>query len=156
MKGYKALIDNLTNRYGYHYEIGKKNILNGELKWGENGFHFCLWPEDTLRYVDGFNDNVVFAIVEAGGELILYEDEYYGFYDMYASSEMTIIDVLNKHEIFNIIVDSGVPFRVERMISLLKLDESEQEQIIKKYPGLIDTINYYQSDEYILKRKLGK
>ena len=75
---------------------------------------------------------------------------------MYASSEMTIIDVLNKHEIFKIIVDSGVPFRVERMISLLKLDESEQEQIIKKYPRLIDTINYYQKDEYILKRKLGK
>ena len=102
MRGYKALIDNLTNRYNYSYELGKKYILNGELKWMKNGFHFCLRPEDTLRYVDGFNDNIVFAEVEGGGELVLYEDEYYGYYDMYASSEMTILNILNKHDIFNV------------------------------------------------------
>jgi hypothetical protein len=154
MRGYKALVDNLTNRYGFSYDIGKKYFLDGELKWRENGFHFCLRPEDTLRYVDGFNDQIMFALVEGSGELVLYEDEYYGFYDMYAASEMTFLKIIPREEIFRMIIDSKVDFRVKRFASLIKLREEEINEILKKYPVLQNTIDYYQNDEFVLKRKL--
>lgn len=96
MMGYKALKEGLINRYGYKYLLNKTYKLNGNLKWRENGFHFCIRPEDTLRYVDSWNDNIVVTEIEAGGELQLYEDDYYGYYDMYASSEMKILRVLSR------------------------------------------------------------
>ncbi len=155
MRGFKVLNHDLSNRYGFVYEIGKKYILNGNLKWKENGFHFCLRPEDTLRFVDGFNEEVCFAIVEGEGELILHEDEYYGFYDMYTSSEMTIIDIISREDIFNLLINSENEYRIQRYASLIKLTNYEKEEILKRYPRLKFTIDYYQNDEFILKKKLG-
>ncbi len=154
MRGYKALSSNLTNRYGFTYEIGKKYVLNGKLKWMKNGFHFCTRPEDTLRYINGYNDDFSIVLVDGSGELVLYEDDYYGFYDMYASSEMTIIGIVPRNEIFLDIINSKNYFRVKRYASLVRLEEYEKEEILKKYPELEDTIKYYQNDEFILKRKL--
>ena len=89
MRGYKALNKDMINRYGNKYELGNKYYLNSGVPiWSKNGFHFCVRPEDTLRYVDGFNDEIEMVEVEASGTMILHEDEYYGFYDMYVSSEM--------------------------------------------------------------------
>ena len=154
MRGYKALNEGLINRYGFVYEVGKTYRLNGNLKWRENGFHFCLRPEDTLRFVDGFNDSIVFVSVLGTGEIVLYEDDYYGYYDMYASSEMTILEIIKREDIFNEIINSNDIFRVKRFSSLIKLEEYEKEIILKKYKEAEFTINYYQNNEYILKRKL--
>lgn len=155
MIGVKALNHDLTNQYGFIYEIGKKYTLNGSLKWRENGFHFCLRPEDTLRYVDGFNEDVCFVLVEGEGKLTTYEDEYYGFYDMYASSEIKIISIISREDVFNMIINSKNEFRAKRYASLIKLTSYEKEEILKKYPKLQFTIDYYQNDEFILKKKLG-
>ena len=155
MRGFKALNWDLTNRYGFQYEIGVKYKLNGNLIWRENGFNFCTNPEDTLRYVDAYNEDIVFTLVEGSGELVLYEDEYYGFYDMYASSKMKILRIVSRHEVFEMIMESNNIFRVKRYASLMKLTLDEKREILKKYPSVKSTIDYYQSDEYILKRKLG-
>ena len=154
MRGYKVLTDDLTNRYGFTYEIGKTYLLNGILKWKKNGFHFCKRPEDALRYVDGFNDKIDFALVEGSGEIVVHEDDYYEFYDMYASSEMTIIDVIDRRTIFNEIINSDDPIRVKRYVTLIRLEEYEKEEILKKYPYLKSTIDYYQNDAFYLRRKL--
>ena len=50
MKGYKVLLKGLINRYGYTYELNKKYVLNGELKWRKNCFHFCTYH---LLLIDG-------------------------------------------------------------------------------------------------------
>ena len=156
MLGYKALTNNLTNRYGFTYEIGKKYYLEGDLKWRSNGFHFCTRVEDTLRYVDAYNDEVVIVLVEGEGKFVKFEDDYYGFYDMYASSELTIIREVKREEVFNIVINSNDVERVRRLVTLMKLNKDEIDIIRKKYPELNDTIYYYQNDEYILKRKLER
>ena len=52
--------DDLTNRYGTKFEVGKTYHANGDIKFGNdgNGFHMCKNIEDTLRYFDAFNDNI--------------------------------------------------------------------------------------------------
>lgn len=153
MFGYKVLKNDLTNRYGFKYEIGKKYILDGELKWSKNGFHFCVRPEDNLRYVDGFNNEIVFVLIDAGGKLVLFEDDYYGYYDMYASTEIELLKIVDRKVIFKDIIESKNQNRIQRYSSLIKLYNYEKEYILNHYPDLKSTIDYYQSEEYILKRK---
>ena len=153
MRGYKALEKDLKNRYGFQYEFGKKYILNGELKWSENGFHFCTRPEDTLRYVDSWNNNYQIVEVDGSGELQLYEDEYYGYYDMYVSSEMELLDYVSREELFNMVFDSNNIYRVQRLIQMIELTKYEIKQIKEKYSILIPNIEYYQNKEMILKLK---
>lgn len=155
MKGYKALETGLVNRYGFQYEIGNTYILDGDLEWRKNGFHFCSYPEDTLRYVNGYNDNIVIVRVDGSGQIIAYDDEYYGFYDMYASSIMKILRVVPRKEVFNQIINSGVNRRIERFITLTKLSEEEKKIILNMYPDIEPLIKYYQNEEYVLKRKRG-
>ena len=153
MTGYKALEKGLVNRYGFQYEEGKTYYLDGELKWKENGFHFCTNPEDTLRYVDAFNNEIEIVKVDGRGEIRQYNDEYYGFFDMYASTIMQVIRVVPREEIFAMVIKSNNDDRVKRLISLMKLNEYEKWVIKERYPELMNTLNYYQSEEYILKRK---
>ena len=152
MLGYKALDDNLINRYGFQYEVGKTYYLDGDLKWMKNGFHFCTRPEDTLRYVNGCCD---YKIVEVRGygDLIKYDDEQYDFYDMYVSSIMDIIRIIPREELFDMIINT-YDDRVKRFIILSELNEEEKKIIINKYPNLEFYINYYQNKEHVLKRKL--
>ena len=95
MLGYKAFDENLINRYGIEFELEKEYTIDGEIKFGSNGFHFCTYLEDTLRYVDG--TNAVIAIVESLGDLQKYDDEYNGYYDMFVTNKIKIIKVLTKN-----------------------------------------------------------
>lgn len=146
IKGYKSLDKNLKNMYGFQYEIGKKYILNGELKWKENGFHFCTYMEDTLRYIKDFNTDFKIVEVIGSGDIVKYDDEYYGYYDMYASSVLEIIREIKREELINEIINSNV-FRVKRLISSIKLTEEELFLIKEKYKNLDDIINYYQYNQ---------
>ena len=144
MKGYKVLNKGLINRYGYQYEIGKKYILIGELKWSENGFHFCSNPEDCLRYINGFTDEYDMTEVEGSGEIYKFDDDYYGYYDMYASSEMEITRVIPREEFIGMVVNSHNDGRVQRLISTTSLTEDEMNLIEAFYPNLKPYIDYYQ------------
>ncbi len=146
IKGYKSLDNNLKNMYGFQYEIGKKYLLNGELKWKENGFHFCTYMEDTLRYIKDFNTDFKIVEVIGSGDIVKYDDEYYGYYDMYASSVLEIIREIKREELINEVINSNV-FRVERLISSIKLTEDELFLIKEKYKYLDDIINYYQYNQ---------
>ena len=154
MKGYKVLLSGLVNRYGTVYELNKKYTLrSGDLKWRENGFHFCSRPEDTLRYIDAFNEEFDMAEVEGSGDLHLYEDEYYGYFDMYASSEMEIKRIIPREEWISMVINSKNPDRVKRLISTMKLTEDEIELIRSKYNTSMDFyIDYYQNKDDQLKR----
>lgn len=157
MRGYKVLNKGLINRYGFQYELNKKYILDGKLQWSKNGFHFCKYPEDTFRYINGFEDEFDMVEVEGSGEFVEYDDNYYGYYDMYASSEMEIIRVIPRYELIYKIVNSKNSERVKRLISTLKLNEEEINLISMLYPELISHIDYYQyNDINVFKRKLKK
>ena len=157
MRGFKVLNKGLINRYGFQYELNKKYILDGELKWSENGFHFCKYPEDTLRYIDAFNNDFSLTEVEGTGDIVEYDDDYNGYYDMYASSEMTIIRVVPNFVFFQMVVNSRNDARVKRLIQTMRLNEEQCAIINILYPELKQYIDYYQhNDQEAFSRKLKK
>ena len=99
--GYKCFNEDLTNRYGINFEIGKIYSTKGEIKFGNvgNGFHFCKNIEDTFSYFDIFAQNVTVCIVREFGNIVEYEDEYNGYYNMYVSENIEILRELTREEI---------------------------------------------------------
>lgn len=149
IKGYKALNKNMTNRYGMKMEIGKTYHANGSILFGihGNGFHFCLQLEDTLRYVDAMNDEIVIVQVIGSGEIDEYFDDYYAYYDMYAASQLQIVKVLSREEIINPYLICSDTNRIKRFISGFRLQEEEikrLEQVHRNKIDILQTICYYQ------------
>lgn len=148
--GYKAFNKDLTNRYGKKFEVGEAYQTVGEISFGNdgNGFHFCKNIEDTLRYFDAIEGEVVVAEVIASGEMVKKEDEYNGYYDMYCSEKLKIHRIIERKELvkmFLLRITSEI--RVRRFIQLFKLTEKEIEMFKLKYAHSItvmDAIAYYQ------------
>ena len=156
MKGYKVLDKGLINQYGTKYEIGKIYYLDGELKYKKNGFHFCERPEDTLKFIEYFDSDIDMTEVEGSGEIVTYDDEYYGFYDLHASSIMVINRIIPREEYFDEIINSKNPDRIKRLASLIKLSKLEKDIILKLYPSAKSTIDYYQSEDYVKRHSKNK
>ena len=154
MKGYKAFENGLTTTHGFTYELGEKYYQEGEIKWQKNGFHFCENPEDSLRYIDAFNNDYTIAEVEGSGEVLVRADEYEEFFNLYVASEITIKRIVPREEVFADVISSSQD-RTKRLIVLSKLNEDEKEIIRELYPELSGTINYYQNDSYALTRKFN-
>ncbi len=156
--GYKVFNKDLTNRYGKKFEVGKIYIAPGIIKFGNsgNGFHLCRNIEDTFRYFDPKNNTVCKVI--GSGEMDKGEDNYNGFYEMYAVERLKILKQLSRLEI----IEEGLKLneiRAERFVSLFPLTEKEimlfKEQF-KKYISVLDAIAYYQEkDEKIYYKRKG-
>lgn len=163
VKGYKAFNKGLTNRYGRKFEIGKQYSVDGNISFGNNGngFHFCKNIEDTLRYFDGVDGEVEIAEVIGTGEIVTNEDEYNGFYDMYAAKTITISKKIERKKLVNMFLTkiTSEP-RVVRFVQLFRLTEKEIEMFKLKYAGsimIMDAIAYYQegqTDVYEKKHKV--
>lgn len=149
--GYKCFHEDLTNRYGVPFQVGKIYFASGIIKFGNhgNGFHMCRNMEDTLRYFDAMNEKVSICEVRGSGEIMPYYDEYYGYYDMFAVSTLKILKQLTHKEI----IQKGLSLdrnKVIRFLSLFRLRESEIEQFQKQYqnePNVLKTIAYYQKGD---------
>ena len=128
MKGYKLLDDNMVNQYGYKYELGKMYYLNGDLVWSKNGFHFCTHVEDTLRYAKDKNGFTI-TEVEGFGNIICgdeYGDNaYYDFTGLYASDIFIINRIIPRQEVIEMVVNTKIPDRINRLVMLTKLKEDE-------------------------------
>ena len=163
VKGYKAFNKGLTNRYGRKFEIGKQYSVDGKISFGNNGngFHFCKNIEDTLRYFDGVDGEVEIVEVIGTGEIVTNEDEYNGFYDMYAAKTITISKKIERKKLVNMFLTTITSeLRVVRFIQLFRLTEKEIEMFKLKYAGsimIMDAIAYYQegqTDVYEKKHKV--
>ncbi len=158
--GYKLFNKDFTNRYGMKFEIGQKYIKEGNVRFGVHGsgFHFCKNFEDTFRYFDS-SEGFILAQVIGSGDIVEYNDDYYEFYDMYASSELTIIKIISREEIMEMAKDiCNIEYKIRRFIQLFHMTDDEEKQLIKVNPSLEDTINLYKSykKEYILNKKYRK
>lgn len=146
--GYKCFNKDMTNRYGCQYEIGKTYSKEGQIEFGNdgNGFHFCKRLEDTIRYFDAMNDEVSICLVRGFGTIVENEDDYNGYYDMYASEKLEILQKLTREEI----ILYGLklhPIRVTRFIQGFKLTDDEIElfkEKFKNYREVLQYIDYYQ------------
>ena len=146
MFGYKSFNADMTNRYGMKFEVGKIYMTCGPIKFGNNGngFHMCKNMEDTFRYFD--STNIAVCEVNGYGKKVKYEDDYYGFYDMYAVEKLEILKLLKRKEILDYMLKL-YPERVMRFIQLFKLYDDEIKIFEEKFRNdakVINTIKYYQ------------
>ena len=148
IKGYKCFNKNLINRYGIPFEVGKTYSASGDISFGNNGngFHMCLNLEDTLRYFDGFNSEIDICEVIGYGNFVLFEDNYYGYYDMYSVEKIQIIKKLFREEIIDKMLNS-IEFRVIRFIQGYKLSPFELQLFKDRFANnisILNAISYYQ------------
>lgn len=133
--GYKVFYKGLINRYGEKFEVGQQYIADGEIKWGENGFHFCTHLEDCFRYIDTFSFDIDVAIVKGFGNMIEYFDEYYDYDNMYVCSKMEIISILDRSEILSIMLSKDAKAKL-RFVRDFNLTNEEKElfnvKVLKK------------------------
>jgi len=152
IKGYKCFNNDFTNIYGTKFEIGISYSTNGKVEYGTdgNGFHFCKNLEDTLRYFDAMNEDVIIAEVIGSGKILTYDDEYNGYYDTYISENLLVTRILSHTEIIEMALNMNFA-RATRFIQSFRLTNIEQELFKKtfyNYINVLRTIDYYQSDNY--------
>lgn len=159
IKGFKCFNKDLTNRYGFKFEVGKTYKIDSEPKFGNNGngFHMCKNLEDTLRYFDLTNNNVTICEVEGRSKYIKYNDEYNGYYDMYAVSEIKIVKALTHDEIISYALNLP-PNRAQRFIQFFNLSKEELKMFKEKFikeKEVINAISYYKENiKDVYSRKL--
>jgi len=161
VRGYKAFNADFTNHYGRQFKGISKHSVSGEAKFGTygNGFHFCERLEDTLRYFDAMNGEVLFAEVIGSGDVVEYGDEYYGYYDMYAATELEVVRVLSREEIISMYL--SVPsHRMVRFVQGFRLNPLEKELMRCHYNddiNVLNAISYYQDgDKDVYSRERGR
>lgn len=150
IKGFKAFNKDMTNRYNEEFEEGKEYTISGPLKFGNdgNGFHFCKRMEDTLRYFNAFEEEIKIAAVISNGSVVEYYDDYYGYYDMYATSSIFIEHIYTREEIINKFLKEH-EYSVDRFLKGFKLTKEEINLFKEKYNKniqILKTIAYYQEN----------
>ena len=151
IRGYKAFNKDMTNQYGMKFQEGVRYIIDGPLKFGVNGngFHFCTKMEDTLRYVEAKDEDVVLTRVNSLGKQVKFDDEYYGFYDMYAASDILIEHVYTRDEIIEEFLNAP-SYRTDRFLRLYKLNEEEINLFrdsFKSDANIQNVLSYYQEHD---------
>lgn len=146
--GYKAFNNDKTNRYNQIFEEGKSYYITGELKWGShgNGYHFCLHMADVFRYFD----NPLIGKVTSLGKILKYDDEYYGYYDMYVSEGIYINRFLTRKEIIDYFLKSQNYYELEHFLISFKLNKEELKEFslkLKENNELKKYLDYYQKQE---------
>ena len=143
--GYKAFNGDFTNRYGKKFEAGKTYHIDGEVQWGNrgNGFHMCKNIEDCYRYVD--SNTAIMTEVIGFGNAKKYDDDYYGYYDMYVCENMRVVRVISREEIIDIMLNANED-RQKRFIRDFNLTDEEMK--------LFEGVGFYgQNNSERCKRK---
>ena len=148
IKGYKAFNKNQTNRYGVPFIEGNTYKVDGEISFGNNGngFHMCTHLSDVFRYFDAIDDNISVAKVIGRGDRKEYNDEYEGYYDMYACRELYIERFLSREEIISCMLVS-VESDVVKFLKTFRLTGDEKVRFLRKFKGnqrVLEYILYYQ------------
>ena len=160
IEGYKCFNKGLINRYGDTFEIGKVYHADGIIQYGNNGngFHFSTNLEDTLRYFDTTKEFDICEVV-GFGNIHQVNDEYNGYFNLYAVENILIKRLLTREEIINYALNLN-DLRVCRFLMFFKLTAEEKILFLEKYQCnlmVLDTISYYQdNDKDVYKRKLAK
>ena len=147
VKSYKAFNKDSTNRYGQPFIEGETYCVDGEIKFGNdgNGYHMCTVLSDVFRYVNATVEDVLVAEVTGRGSFAKYDDTYYGYYDMYSFSEITIDRFLSRAEVINKMLNSP-SHEINKFLSTCKLSEEEKILFARKFRSdteVIKCLLYY-------------
>lgn len=140
--GYKAFNNDMTNQYGRKFIIGETYFVHGEIKFGThgNGFHMCKNLCDVFRFFP-FED-VIVCNVTGSGIVKTYNDEYYGYYDMYSVETITINSALNRKDIIDIMLKNYNEHDNVKFIMSFLLTYEETLLFSKKYKDNIRMLCY--------------
>ncbi len=143
VKGFKAFNKDSTNRYGKPFTEGETYRVDGPIKFGNdgNGFHMCTHLSDVFRYVNATEDDVLVAEVTGRGTFVKRDDEFYGYYDMYAFEEMTIDKFLSREEVIQKMLNSS-SFDVRKFLMTCRLSEKEKVLFARKFRNDSDVIKH--------------
>ncbi len=143
----------MTNRAGMYFEAGKTYFCPGKISFGPNGngYHFAARLEDTLRYYPTISlqealPSIKIAEVIGFGEIVEGSDEYNGYYDLYASSYLSVLHVLSREEILAYAA-SLRDIRLVRFLSTFQLEKEEIPIFQGKSLEADLAIDYYQRGE---------
>lgn len=159
--GFKCFDKELRNRYGFKFEVGNTYSTLGDIKFGNfgNGYHMCKNIEDTLRYFDGMEDEVAICEVIGTGNIVIFSDEYNGYYDMYSVEKLEVVRLLTRGEIIDMALSFN-EFRVSRFLMGYRLTSDELVMFRDKFNAskmVLDVISYYQyGDKDVYVRKYRK
>ena len=164
IKGYKALTKDMESRYGDKYEIGKTYTVEGPLKFGfggihGRGIHFCTRLEDTLKYFDIEDEDIIIAAVTSLGDVDEFCEEDQDYSLMYAARTLRFDRIVPREEIVDMFLFTPY-YRTERFLQFFKLTKEEIELYKYVYQDdsyISNIISYYQEnkkDVYEKKHKL--
>lgn len=148
INGYKCFYKGLVTHFSDTLELNRVYYSSQDVKFFKGGFHLCTNLEDTFRYFDTFNNEVDVAEVHGYGKTSKYDDEYNGFYDMYAVEFIKITKVLTRDEIIAYAIKLP-EYRLDRFLSLYKLSDDEImlfKKLFYNKPNIIKTIMYCQEN----------
>ena len=144
LKGYKCFNGDKTNRYGVPFEEGKDYHVDGEIKYGNkgNGFHMCVHLSDVFRFFDTDDNDFAVAEVTCWGEHDMneYPDDFEGYYDMYAFSDMHIDRFMTREEIINKMLEAH-EFDVKKFLRTFYCTNDEILLFIRKFHNDISVLS---------------
>lgn len=126
--GYKAFASDGTNIALETMPVGKY-YYDGQIKYGKCGYHFAQNLEDTIRY-SGTSSPIIAEVI-ASGVIDEGADEYYGFYNIYAASNIEIVRYLTREEILQYALGLNIE-RMKRFIVSFELTDEELNLFIQK------------------------
>jgi len=143
--GYKCFNKAHTNRYGMEFVEGRTyTSSSSDVSFGNNnksGYHMCKNMEDTFRYFPADSEDISVAKVTGSGNIVIRDDEYNGFFDMYSVEKIHINKFLTREEVINYFLNKDVS-RVCRFIQLFKLTEEEIGLFMNVFSSSTTVINY--------------
>lgn len=154
INGYKCFKEGLITNFGNKMKLDTLYEKTETPVWNNSGYHFCANMEDTFRFFDTRNENVIICKVTGYPEICSYDDEYNGYYDMYSCQKIVLNEVLTRKEI----IEKALllpPFSIERFSRDFCLTQEELRMFIdafkKDYKIMCHLIyNYYNDKIYQL------
>ena len=158
-EGYKIFNSKQENRYGYKMEKGKTYSVKGNLSYGicGNGYHFCKNLSDVFRFKDTKYNDFLVAHVIGSGKIITYNDEYYGYYDLYSCEKLFIKDFLKREDIIIKMLNETDTFSLKNFITTFTMTKEEIALFKEKLKNNIELINliaYYQEKDLKVYEKI--
>ena len=150
--GYKAFNGDMTNSYGMKFEEGHTYTVDGDIEFGlkGNGFHFCSYLEDTLKFFHEEENGRLIARVTGYDEILKREDRVFDYYDMYVARTLFVDKILTREEIIGMVLKFGNVERIKRFLTYFTLTEEEKELFRIRFADNIDVLNaisYYQDND---------
>ncbi len=145
MYGYKGFEKGLKNRYGKQFVVGESYQTKGDIEFGNEGkgYHFCQHLGDVFRFFNPeYVDVALVSTMDEYPDLVHYDDDYNGYYDMYSCRNIKIEKLLSREEIISTMLKE-TEHNIEKFIKTFKLNDEEAELFASKSIHLKNAIQYY-------------